>query len=94
MGENYGSLEELWKAFDRIEEVFLAKIGLPNKGEILHKFEKEKMRLMADRVVKNINTQNSMLVQSKEVEISTLKEIIVYIFFRNKKQKTHKNLRK
>ena len=41
--------------------------------------EKEKLRLMADRVVKNINTQSSMLVQSKETEITTLKEIVVQL---------------
>jgi hypothetical protein len=77
MGENYGSLEELWKAFDKIEQTFFSKINLPNKGDILHAFEKDKLRLMSDRVVKNVRTQGEMMAQSKESEIATLKEIIV-----------------
>jgi len=79
MGENYGTMEELWKAFDKIEEIYYAKINLPNSGEILQKFEKEKLPVMSERVIKNINTQNSMLLQSKEVEINTLKEISVFL---------------
>jgi len=77
MGENYGSLEELWKVFDRIEEAYYANIDIPTRGEILQKFEKEKLNLMAGRVVKNMNTQNSMLIQSKEVELENIRSVIV-----------------
>ena len=81
MGENFDSLEELWKAFDKIVETFMTNVNVVGRGEILQKFMKEKLRVMADRVVKNINTQSSMIVQSKESEIATLKEIIVQLCF-------------
>lgn len=77
MGENYGTLEELWKAFDKIEEIYFSKVKVANRAEILHNFEKEKIRLMADRVMKNVNTQNEMLLHTQEAENTTLKEMIV-----------------
>jgi hypothetical protein len=79
MGENYGTLEELWKVFERIEDAFYSKVQIPNRGEILQKFEKEKLRLMADRVVKNINTQNSMLIQAKEIELDNMRTALVFV---------------
>ena len=79
MGENYGTLEELWKIFGRIEQSYYASIDLPTRGEILQQFEKEKLKLMAERVVKNIQTQNSMLIQSKEIELDNLKTRIVIL---------------
>ena len=77
MGDNYGTLEELWKAFDRVEEAYLAKVKVPIRFEILHKFQKEKLPLMADRVLKNVRTQVEMLSQAKDAEITTLKEMMV-----------------
>lgn len=77
MGENYGSLEELWKVFGRIEDAFYAKVEVPSRGEILQKFEKDKLRLMTERVVRNINTQNSMLIQAKEIELDNMKTALV-----------------
>jgi len=79
MGENYGTLEELWKVFERIEDAFYSKVQIPNRGEILQKFEKEKLRLMADRVVKNINIQSSMLIQAKEIELDNMRTALVSV---------------
>lgn len=79
MGENYGTLEELWKVFERIEEAYYANIDLPTRGEILQRFEKEKLNLMVERVVKNINTQNLMLVQSKEIELDNMRAVMVIL---------------
>jgi hypothetical protein len=87
MGENYGSLEELWRVFDRIEETYYANIDIPTRGEILQKFEKEKLNLMAERVVKNMNTQNSMLIQSKEIELDNMRAVIVILYLKYRKLK-------
>ena len=87
MGENYGSLEELWKVFGRIEEAYYAKITIPTRGEIFQKFESEKLKLMSERVVKNINNQNSMLIQAKEIELENAKSVLVILPLNNRKNK-------
>ena len=47
MGANYNSLEELWKDFDNIENEFFKRFGMNTRGDLIHQFEKEKLRLMS-----------------------------------------------
>lgn len=77
VGENYGTLEELWKAFTNIEQVYFSKIGLARRGEILVAFEREKLRPMVERVVRNVQNQDAMRLQNCEAEIATMKEVAV-----------------
>ncbi len=77
MGENYSSLGELWKAFDGIEKTYCERIGLQNRGEILQNFEKDKLRAMAERVVKNVENRSALQMQAKDSEIDALKAIAV-----------------
>jgi len=78
MGNTYSSLEELWKAFDSIENSCINKIGVPNKEQILHNFEKTKLRLMEEQIAKNLHSQNIEREQTKQLEIEKLNAIIVF----------------
>ena len=77
MSNTYSSLDELYKAFDAIEKPCINKIGAINKGWILHNFEKEKLRLMAEQIATNIRCQNIEEEQSKQQEIENLSKTIV-----------------
>ena len=88
MGDNYSAMEELWHTFDRIEETYVSKVRLPSRFEIYHKFMKEKLPLMADRVVKNIRTQVELLSHEKDLELAELRERIVMVSTTRRKSRT------
>jgi len=77
MGVNFESLQDLWNAFNKIEEAFFEKFNTPTAGDVYYKFEKEKLRGMTSRVIKNITSQSSLRIQAKDSELERLKEVSV-----------------
>jgi hypothetical protein len=77
MAIDFESLEDLWNAFNKIEKGFFEKFNTPTAGDVYYKFEKEKLRGMASRVIKHITSQNSLRIQAKNTELERLEEISV-----------------